>query len=531
MGSSTAPGETLQELHLEETGLLTAPTPVPARVATVALKALEGFLHRPDTLGEPTQGGGPPLLLVAVSGGADSMVLLDALDLLRADGRFLLAVVHVHHGLRGRDADRDAAFVEAESHRRGLECHVVRVDTRARMAEEGLSLEEAARALRYTAFSALQQAQGARAVVVAHHLDDDVETLLMRLITGGSLHALAGMEPVGERYGAVIWRPFLYLPQATLFGHRQQRNLEFRQDATNLEDSALRNRVRLDLLPRLRTDFNPQVVRTLGRLLQELKALRTVELPEVPLRLDAPSTTDSSDESDEPSTLQPAEQWQFPVVALQGLEPRERWGLWKAVLRGLGIPGKQISRAQFDDLDTLVSRTHGTLAITLPGGMEARRTYGTLVFGPRQYEDPVVPLIRFPVRDWHWSDQFAGWLLMGELLPPTDPALPVLTPGTRWWEASLFQSDIWLTLDVDVLAIRTRRSGDQLPLPGGAGHRALKEWFIDAKLPALFRSHWPVVALESGQPVWVPGLQPAERIPEGVARRLRLTAVKTAHWG
>lgn len=502
---------------------------------------LQRFLSRPETLGTRQEEIPPqerwPLLLAAVSGGADSIALFDALDTLREPLQFRLEIIHVHHGLRGEAADQDAAFVRRLAEQRQVPFHLERGDTRALMTQENLSMEEAARAIRYRAFCQIATQRHATAVVVAHHLDDDVETLLMRLMTGASLQGLAGMDEITWRQSTAIWRPFLRTPQAVLYRHLQARQLPWRFDASNLETGHLRNRIRQELLPRLQTDFNPQVVRTLGKLLQELKQLRTMELPgqEPGNALTVSEVGKQLPIGDEGlhigAQLVPVEEWQFPVAAVQGLEQRERWALWRAVLRGLGIPPKELQRSLFDDLDTLISRTYGTLAIDLPGGLEARRTYGTLIFGTRQVPDEPPMPVSLSLAPWSWTDRYAGWVLMAELL---DGEVPVVASplqlGKRWWERALFQAQVSIPEITSELQIRSRQPGDTLALPQG-GHTSLKECFIDQKLPQLFRERWPVIALPEGDILWVPGWPPAAVTTGSRSRKWQFTAVKTAHWG
>lgn len=506
-------------------------------MAVTARSTLETFLRLPATLGQRATELAPlthwPKLLAAVSGGGDSIALFDCLDALRHDMQFHLEVIHVHHGLRGEAADQDAQFVRRLCEQRGVPYHLVVRDTRARMTAQHLSLEEAARAIRYEAFIEVARQVDATAVIVAHHLDDDVETLLMRLITGSSLSGLAGMEQISVRQGVPIWRPFLRTSQSLLYQHLTEQKLPWRFDASNLETGQLRNRIRQELLPRLRTDFNPQLVRTLGKLLQELKALRTAELPVADSKR-SPSewltATNASDEGPQiGAQLVPVEEWQFPVAALQGLEQRERWSLWRAVVRGLGIPAKQLQRSMFEDLDTLISRTHGTLAIALPGGLEARRTYGTLVFGPRLLEDAQPLPVSLPVTNWSWTDRYPGWVILIEPGGERPDDTTDTSPGHRWWERAVFQGYLQIPEEVDRLEVRSREPGDEIPVLSGR-HNSLKEWFIDQKLPQLFRDRWPVVALPEGSPLWVPGLT-ARRDDVAGGREMLLTAVKTAHWG
>lgn len=214
-------------------------------------------------------------LVVAVSGGADSMVLL---HLLVAGGWVDVrrcVVAHVHHGLRGREADADARFVERTAEGWGLRCRCDKVDVRARARATGQSIEVAGRDLRHAALARVARAVGARRVVLAHHADDQVETFLWRLLRGAGGEGLAGMKPVGPSpadASITLVRPLLGVSRAELRGYARAVGLRWREDASNRESDALRNRIRQELIPRLERRFQPGLRRVLLRTIDRVGA-------------------------------------------------------------------------------------------------------------------------------------------------------------------------------------------------------------------------------------------------------------------
>lgn len=211
-------------------------------------------------------------LLVAVSGGRDSCVLLDVLERL-APGRGLeLAVGHVNHGLRGADAEADAAFVARRSAAAGHAFGVRSIDPKKAQAghssRERPTLEEAARSLRRAALLEIAAAEGARWIATAHHAGDQAETMLMRVLRGTGPEGLAGIHPVS---GDGCWiRPLLRCEPGAIEKYAGARGVEWREDASNVSRAFTRNRLRHDWIPGLSQDFNPQLLRTLGQLAETL---------------------------------------------------------------------------------------------------------------------------------------------------------------------------------------------------------------------------------------------------------------------
>ena len=201
-------------------------------------------------------------VLVAVSGGADSVALAEGL---RRLGARRLHLGHVHHGLRD-DADADADFVAELARQWHLPFHLERIDTRQLARRWGASIEEAARRGRYQSLSALAERIGVAVVAVAHHADDQVETVLYRLVRGTHLRGLAGMRPRRAlTRGVALVRPLLWARRRQIESFCRNAALEWRTDPTNRQTDFARNFIRHEVLPMLRRRLNPQVDEALLR--------------------------------------------------------------------------------------------------------------------------------------------------------------------------------------------------------------------------------------------------------------------------
>jgi tRNA(Ile)-lysidine synthase len=206
-------------------------------------------------------------VVVAVSGGADSCALLAALVQLRAAGGGEIVAAHFNHGLRGAAAEADAEFVCDFGERLGVRVVVGRGDVASAAALVGDGLEAAARTARYQFLLEIAQRHGARYVATAHTADDQVETILHRIVRGTGIAGLAGMRAARPMSEAVtLVRPLLALRRSDVLDYLAARGLAHRDDETNAETRFTRNRIRRELLPRLRADYNVDVDAALLRL-------------------------------------------------------------------------------------------------------------------------------------------------------------------------------------------------------------------------------------------------------------------------
>ena len=365
-------------------------------------------------------------VLVGLSGGPDSVFLLYALHTLQARMGFTLRAVHVHHGIRGAEADRDEAFSEKLCAKLDIPFQAVHVAAPAYAAQHGLSLEEAARILRYEALEAARQQLGqatAAWIAVAHHLDDQAETVLHNLVRGAGLRGLAGME---NRRNHVI-RPLLSIKREDILKWLKQYDIPYVTDSTNADPHYTRNRIRSTVLPELR-EINPEASAHIAHsaaLLREADAffhalaLQYVDAhatltvapdsanaidrdahtrPQTAVFQDAPVTLPEPGASTRGTTPRPpalAEKSAegaaeapdeatilrsiaLPVTALREYPELVRQYVYSEMLRRIGTPQKDWSAVHYRDIDRLIFGPGGA-HLDLPYRMSAEYRKKTLI--------------------------------------------------------------------------------------------------------------------------------------------------------
>ena len=365
-------------------------------------------------------------VVVGLSGGPDSVFLLYALYTLQGRMGFTLRAVHVHHGIRGAEADRDEAFSEKLCAKLDIPFQAVHVTAPAYATQHGLSLEEAARILRYEALEAARQQLGqtrAAWIAVAHHLDDQAETVLHNLVRGAGLRGLAGME---NRRNHVI-RPLLSIKREDILKWLKQNDIPYVTDSTNADPHYTRNRIRSTVLPELR-EINPEASAHIAHsaaLLREADAyfhalaLQYVDAhatltgapdlanavdrsaharpkspalpgPSVPLpEPDGPgaettprppalaenSAEGAAEAPDEATILRSIA---LPVTALREYPELVRQYVYSELLRRIGTPQKDWSAVHYRDIDRLIFGPGGT-HLDLPYRMSAEYRKKTLI--------------------------------------------------------------------------------------------------------------------------------------------------------
>ena len=365
-------------------------------------------------------------VVVGLSGGPDSVFLLYALHTLQARMGFTLRAVHVHHGIRGVEADRDEAFSEKLCAKLDIPFQAVHVAAPAYAAQHGLSLEEAARILRYEALEAARQqlTQATAAwIAVAHHLDDQAETVLHNLVRGAGLRGLAGME---NRRNHVI-RPLLSIKREDILKWLKQYDIPYVTDSTNADPHYTRNRIRSTVLPELR-EINPEASAHIAHsaaLLREADAffhalaLQYVDAhatltvapdsanaidrdahtrPQTAVFQDAPVTLPEPGASTRGTTPRPpalAEKSAegaaeapdeatilrsiaLPVTALREYPELVRQYVYSELLRRIGTPQKDWSAVHYRDIDRLIFGPGGA-HLDLPYRMSAEYRKKTLI--------------------------------------------------------------------------------------------------------------------------------------------------------
>ncbi len=419
-------------------------------------------------------------LLAAVSGGADSMALLYALREFAPAG-FPIMAVHVHHGIRGRAADRDAAFVRARCRELGVPLLEGQVDVPAAARAGRLSLEMAARQERYGFFRKALAQTGASAVVTAHTADDQAETVLLKLIRGAGPRGLGGMAPRSRVLEVPVIRPFLSIRRNAVEAYLREEGRLWREDATNRDTLMLRNRLRHNLLPLLERRYNPAVrealIRTADVLREEEEWLQSLTEQALAGAADPRGRLDAARLKKQPPALR-----------------RRMIRLW---LMRAGVPEERLDFELVERLERLSGSVFGTGEAEAGGKRRIVSEYG---FWRVESADKVPAAglpetaIRVPGETLlpDWGLRFRVTRTRGyENVPPPGPGQ---YPCRAWIALSAVQSE--------GLILRVRKPGDVIEWPGGT--RKLQDWLIDTKIPRAERSRLPVLA-SGGILLWVAG--------------------------
>jgi len=275
-----ASGETAPSVH-DPTGLQGRLNPVEC-VICGAVRA-QTYLDKPFAEALRNWLTADKRYLIGVSGGRDSMALL---HFLREAGYTDLVVCHVNHGLRGSDSDGDETFVKNGARDRGFAFESVSANVKEYAESEHLSIETAARELRYRAFSDIAGKLKCGRVFLGHHADDQVETVLINLFRGTGGRGIAGMRRESTRGGLTLLRPFLEIPRTEVDRYVSENEIAYREDVTNGEEFALRNRVRNTLIPTINEVFERDVrdaVLRAAKLAERDEAWATAVRSELPI--------------------------------------------------------------------------------------------------------------------------------------------------------------------------------------------------------------------------------------------------------
>lgn len=423
-------------------------------------------------------------VVVAVSGGADSVALLDILVNLHEFGLSLL-VAHLNHQLRGSESDGDEEFVVrlAENYRLPVETR--RVDVRLLARRQRLSLEEAGRAARYRFFDEIAAIHGARCVALAHHADDQAETVMLRLLRGAGGSGLAAILPrsAGGRYV----RPLLQVTRREIEAYLAARNLSFRTDSSNADTSFLRNRVRHELLPFL-AGYNGNIASRLAATAEILAADEEILEQAVAAAFDRLGSFERIEARLHVKGL---------TTELRGL----RYRLYRHALRLIRGDLTRIGFIHLQSIDRLVHDAGSGASLDLPTGCRVTKSYDHLVFTVEDGgEHPV---------DWEVPVEGPGrYPLAGGSVLVVEPAgslagLRRASPTVTFLDGEQAPFP-WL--------VRNFRAGDRFVPLGMTGHKKVKNLLIDCKIPRDRRWRIPLV-FSMSHLVWVAGVRPAAKAP------------------
>ena len=425
------------------------------------------------------------LYIVALSGGADSVALLRILHHLG----YRIEAAHCNFHLRGAESDRDETFVKSLCSSLNIPIHLIHFDTVEYASLHQVSIEMAARELRYGYFNQLCKDIGASAVCVAHHRDDAVETLLMNLLRGSGIHGLTGIRP---RNGNVI-RPLLCLSRDEIEQYLHSIGQDYVTDSTNLVDDVVRNKVRLNVLPLLK-DINPRAAENIDKTAGYLREAEKVFLHAIDEQKQAiiqgypdtfPQTIAVTSLLQQPSPEYLLHEWLLPF----GFNAAQILQILSCMNGASGRAFQTATHSLFLDRDALI----------LTPTLEPMKTMKIPETGNYRYDENVL----FSISQ---SD-----------------------------DLTISKSPDCITVDADKvlfpLTLRPAQKGDSFTPFGMEGHRLVSDYLTDIKMPVPDKRRQLVLTVSDGQILWLVGLRPDNhfRVTNQTTKVLHIKLIK--HYG
>lgn len=439
-------------------------------------------------------------VVLAVSGGVDSMAMLHLLFHLRTRYHTSLHVAHLNHDLRGIESAEAANFVQRQCEAHRIPVTITKADGKRLRDRRRGSLQAAARELRYRFLERVADEQGVGRIALGHHRDDQAETVLMNLLRGSGARGLGGIPPVRGRF----IRPLIDCSREEIEQYVRREGIPYVEDPSNQALAYGRNRIRLELLPELAKRFNPRVVHSLANAATILEAEDTLLNDMAAKELHAVLISQSRDEL------------VVSIPLMTTLPSALRWRIIRRIAEELRVGRPELTCRQTFAIDRLLMTKDAQGAVHASGRLRARRAGNGLVLSVRESQAKSritpCPLV------------IPGFTAIREALVSLHSDL------VEKRESATLTSDTWTALlDADrtglELHVRGWEEGDRFVPLGMSGRKKLQDFFTDVKVPRDQRGHVPLV-VSGGRIVWVAGLRVDERfkVTDATRRILRVRA-------
>jgi tRNA(Ile)-lysidine synthase len=421
------------------------------------------------------------LVVIAVSGGPDSVCLLDILFKLMEELGIGIVVAHFNHGLRPDQDEYETRFVERMAMSLNVPFESKRAD-QSMFTEKG-SLEERARNARFQFLWQVKRKVSAQKIAIGHNLNDQAETVLMRLLRGSGPSGLAGIPP--NRDDEIV-RPLIEVARSEIESYLSHGGLSYVTDASNLRASYLRNRIRLELLPELRK-YQPRIVELLGQTAEIMRSEEKLLVSTARTWIEEQSETDGS-------------KIFIPLTAFARLPGALKNHVIRVVLRMSAGNLRRINLRHIAAINHIAMGDRPQSKVDLPNDLVVRRVYDRLVFSKME-NTQITNFFHFiEGPGTHELENLRYTVSIKEL---ENRELPDMkgSPWTAFVDADLIKYP---------LVIRNFRKGDRFIPFGMRGHRKLKDFFMDLKIPSEERARIPIMAYKDTI-IWVCGLRLDDR--------------------
>ena len=417
-------------------------------------------------------------VIVGVSGGADSICLVLVLLELKKTIGFEMLAVHVNHGIRGREADADEAYVKAFCAEHDVLCESYFADVELIAKKRKQSTEEAGREVRREFFAKTMQRHNGTKIALAHHQNDSAETFLMNLARGTGLKGLGGIAPVKGQF----IRPLLCLERNEIEQYLDKQGISYCVDKTNESDDYTRNRIRNHVIPYIKEEINSKFVEHMSETMEQIRVVQ--EFLEEQTRTFYEAIVVKTDEG----LVLLEEPYRNIPKAIKPL-------LLKQVLTEVSGREKDLEAVHIKQLQELFDKQTGR-KVDLPYQMEARRIYEGIWVGLKEEQVPISEEVTFDLTqaemDLKWRDvQIQCKLADNRQI--SDKALE--KSDTSWFDCDIIKNSI---------CFRTRRQGDYITIHSDGKTQKLKSYFINEKIPQEERDKILLVA-DGSEIVWIVG--------------------------
>ena len=411
-------------------------------------------------------------IIVGVSGGADSVCLTDVLNSLKEELELNIILVHINHNIRGEEADRDEAFVLSLGERYGNKVKVFSYNVAKLAKESGQSIEEMGRELRYKAF--LEVAEDKAKIAVAHNINDNCETMIMRFFRGSGVKGLSGISPVRDN----IIRPLIEVERWEIEKYCTMNGLEYCKDSTNEIDIYTRNKIRNKLIPYIEREFNPSIVKCLYRTseimhseevyLNELAELAYIDCEISPKR-----------------------------IAVDRLNTYDKVIQRRIIRLGVSELSINLYNVSYDHIESvlsLINKPSGKI-IELPNNIRAVRESNVI----HLYIEKDIKNFEYDIalnEVQYYNELGANILLSTYKIEDNDKIICTID-----FDYDKIKTDI---------VLRSRKAGDKIFIKGIGGSKSIKDLFIEQKIPMIIRNSIPILATKDGSVLWVMDLKTSD---------------------
>ena len=410
-------------------------------------------------------------IVVGLSGGPDSVCLLHILNRMKEEWNLEIYAAHLNHQIRGIEAQKDAFYISKLCEDLGITFFIKSIDVPKYCEENGLSIEEGARKLRYEMFYEIKHNIKANKIAIGHNLNDQAETILMRMMRGTGLQGLKGIDYIRD---GVIIRPILDIERHDIEEYCKQNNLNPRIDQTNLESIYTRNKIRLELIPYMKDNFNSNIIESIVRmgnslrsdndyieseLLKKFKELSNITKDSVELNLNEYINLHNS------------------------IKVRVLRNSIKEILGDTNF----IDQRHIDDIIELEEDSKIDKVINLPRGVFVYRKKNSLVFTTKEIVIEDIEFCYNIPSNGFIKVREIGTVIETQVISIDKYKTSKSDKSCKWFDFNKIKGGI---------VVRNRKAGDKIKLSGGS--KKVKDLFIDMKIPKEDRSKIPVIADEQG---------------------------------